>query len=324
MFLSLDRISKAFAGFTAVKNFSVDIQQGELVSILGPSGCGKTTVLRVISGLLAPSRGRIILEGEDITGIPPEKRPVSTVFQSYALFPHMTVMQNVVYGLKGRKTYSGKETEQKGLEMLATVGLEEQKNNNVTQLSGGQQQRVALARALILNPKVLLMDEPLSNLDAKLRIKMRKEIKQIQKKFGITMIFVTHDQEEAMSISDRIVIMNEGAIEQNDVPKQIYDAPRNEFVADFIGRANILNLHGGKAVIRPQCVMLSRHSGQHKGRIMEKNFLGFYTCYVIEGVIAGEQHLIQVDIVESIERSAEYEPGQDIFFSFEKVHYLGA
>ena len=324
MFLSLEQVSKEFAGFTAVKNFSVDIQQGELISILGPSGCGKTTVLKLISGLLAPSRGRIILEGRDITGIPPEKRPVSTVFQSYALFPHMNVMQNVVYGLKGRKTYSAKEIEQKGLKMLAIVGLEEQKNKNVTKLSGGQQQRVALARALILNPKVLLMDEPLSNLDSKLRIKMRKEIKQIQKKFDITMVFVTHDQEEAMSISDRIVIMNAGAIEQIGVPKQIYDAPSNEFVADFIGRANILNLHGKKAVIRPQCVLLARHSGQHKGRIKEKNFLGFYTCYVIEGVIAGEQHLLQVDIVESVERPKEYEPGEDIFFTAEKVHYLSA
>lgn len=317
MFLSIENIRKEFGNFAAVEDFSVDIQKGELISLLGPSGCGKTTVLRMIGGFLSPSKGRIMIEGQDITGMPPQKRPVSTVFQSYALFPHMNVIQNVVYGLKSSKLYSVREIEKMGLEMLSTVGMEELKNKNVTQLSGGQQQRVALARALILNPKVLLMDEPLSNLDAKLRVKMRKEIKQIQKEFGITMIFVTHDQEEAMSISDRIVVMNAGKAEQIGFPEQIYEEPRTEFVADFIGRVNIIQLDGKRTVIRPQHIALSREAGKFKGRIAEKSFLGFYTSYVVEGIVDGTPLMLQVDSVDSKDK---YEEGENILFDFEKLH----
>lgn len=319
MFLSIENVTKEFGSFAAVRDFSIEIEKGELVSLLGPSGCGKTTMLRMIGGFLNPSKGRILLEDKDITAMTPEKRPVSTVFQSYALFPHMSVIENVEYGLKSNKAYSAKEVREKSVQMLSVVGLEELQKKNVTQISGGQQQRVALARSLILNPKVLLMDEPLSNLDAKLRVKMRKEIKQIQKRFGITMIFVTHDQEEAMSISDRIVVMNSGEIEQFGTPEQIYKAPETEFVADFIGRANILRLAGRKSVVRPQHIRLSSERGSYSGSIVEKTFLGFFTSYVIECEIEGERQLLQVDSMDS---HGSHGVGERVYFEIERLHNL--
>lgn len=319
MHIKIENITKEFEGVKAVDDFSIEIEKGELVSLLGPSGCGKTTTLRMLGGFLAPSSGRIILEGEDITVAPPEKRPLATVFQSYALFPHMNVIQNVTYGLKNIKKYSKGELGEMGRKMLDIVGLGELCGRSVTRLSGGQQQRVALARALILNPKVLLMDEPLSNLDAKLRVRMRNEIKQIQKKLGITMVFVTHDQEEAMSISDRIVVMNRGRAEQIGTPSDVYERPHSEFVADFIGRANILENNEYKAVVRPEHIVLSNEKGRYSGSIVEKSFLGFFTSYVLNAKIDGKETVLHVDCVNS---KCDYRVGDTVYFDFEIVHNI--
>lgn len=239
MYLELDRLSKQFDGKYAVHDLSLGLEEGGLLCILGSSGCGKTTTLNMIGGFLKPDGGRVLLDGHDITALPPERRPVSTVFQSYGLFPHMSVLQNVTYGLKFRG-YSRTEAKEKGRRYLSLVGLAEREDARIGELSGGQQQRVALARALVIEPSVLLFDEPLSNLDAKLRVSMRTEIRRIQQEVGITAIYVTHDQSEAMALSDQIIIMNKGVVAQIGTPQEIYYHPVSEFVADFIGEANFL------------------------------------------------------------------------------------
>ena len=240
MYLELDRLSKQFDGKYAVHDLSLGLEEGGLLCILGSSGCGKTTTLNMIGGFLKPDGGRVLLDGQDITALPPERRPVSTVFQSYGLFPHMSVLQNVTYGLKFRG-YSRAEAKEKGRRYLALVGLAEREDARIGELSGGQQQRVALARALIVEPKLCLLDEPLSNLDAALRVRMRGELKRLQRELGTTMVFVTHDQEEALSMSDTIVVMSEGRIQQIGTPIDIYNEPENAFVADFIGESNIVD-----------------------------------------------------------------------------------
>ena len=245
MYLTLENITKVFpprgAGseVTAVHDVSLDIEKGELVTLLGPSGCGKTTTLRIIAGFEFPTLGRIILDGKEINSLPPHKREMSMVFQSYAIFPHLTVYENIAYGLNVQRL-SKSVIKERVNKVLDLVHLEGYGDRAPTQLSGGQQQRVALARALIMEPKVLLMDEPLSNLDAKLREEMRTEIRRIQKEMNITSVYVTHDQIEAMTLSDRIVVMNQGIIEQIGTPVQIYRFPNSRFVADFIGRANFV------------------------------------------------------------------------------------
>ncbi|MCR5791025.1 MAG: ABC transporter ATP-binding protein [Lachnospiraceae bacterium] len=226
--------------FYAVKDTSLDIEPGSFVTLLGPSGCGKTTTLRMIAGFESPDEGEIYLGGEPINGLTPNKRDTAMVFQSYALLPHYNVFDNVAYGLKLRKLDKG-TIEKKVTDILKLVGLEGRESRMTNQLSGGQQQRVALARALVLEPGVLLFDEPLSNLDAKLRVSMRTEIRRIQQEAGITAVYVTHDQSEAMAISDKIIIMNKGVVEQMGTPQEIYYRPKNEFVADFIGEANFLH-----------------------------------------------------------------------------------
>ncbi len=227
--------------FYAVKDVTLDIAPGTFVTLLGPSGCGKTTTLRMIAGFESPDAGEIYIGGEPVNALTPNKRDTAMVFQSYALFPHMNIFDNVAYGLKLRKVPKD-EIHKKVLEMLKLVGLEGMENRYTNQLSGGQQQRVALARALIAEPGVLLFDEPLSNLDAKLRVYMRTEIRRIQQQFGITAIYVTHDQSEAMSISDNIIIMNKGVVAQMGSPREIYYNPADAFVADFIGEANFLKI----------------------------------------------------------------------------------
>lgn len=282
MFIKIDNLTKKFNNLVAVNNLSFQVNKGELICILGPSGCGKTTVLRTIGGFLNPDSGKIYIDGEDITNLPPENRPVSTVFQSYALFPHMTVMENVIYGLKF-KGYLKKETLIKGEEYLDIVGLKQEKNKKVVALSGGQQQRVALARSLIINPKVLLLDEPLSNLDAKLRIKMRDEIKDIQERFNITMIFVTHDQEEALSMADKILVMNKGKLEQIGSPEEIYNYPKTKFVLDFIGSSNIIgDKDDNIAFIRPERIILNKDQEEIEGIIKERIFLGSIIIYIVK------------------------------------------
>lgn len=282
MFLQITDLVKGFDNMIAVDNIDLDVEAGSLVSILGPSGCGKTTTLKMIGGFVKPDRGSIMLDGEDITYVPPEKRPLCTVFQNYALFPHMTVMENIYYGLRFKKGLKEKEKKEKANNMISLVGLSGMENKNIGLLSGGQQQRVALARALALDPKLLLLDEPLSNLDAKLRIRMRQEIKEVQKKLGITMIFVTHDQEEAMSISDKVVVMNEGRIEQIGTPEEIYQNPANRFVADFIGRINLIKTQKGLKGVRPEYVKLSLVAGDEEGEIIEKHYMGSYTIYMVD------------------------------------------
>jgi putative spermidine/putrescine transport system ATP-binding protein len=235
--LTLSNISKHFGDFTAVQDFTLEVERGEFVSFLGPSGCGKTTTLRMIAGFETPTNGNIAIEGKDITNKAPSQRNVGMVFQSYALFPNMTVAQNIGFGLRVRKE-SDEFIKKRVDEMLAVIHLEAKGKSYPYQLSGGQQQRVALGRALAIQPEVLLLDEPLSALDAKIRVSLRAEIRAIQKKLGITAIYVTHDQEEALSISDRIVVMNEGRIDQVGTPFEIYNFPTTRFVASFVGTLN--------------------------------------------------------------------------------------
>ncbi|MDQ6419402.1 ABC transporter ATP-binding protein [Paenibacillus sp. LHD-117] len=237
--LSVRSLTKRYKTGEGVSDISLDIQKGELVTLLGPSGCGKTTVLRSIGGFLQPDSGDIQIEGRCVHQLPPEKRPTSMVFQGYNLWPHMTVFDNLAFGLKIRKT-PAKEIRRAVEEALALVRLPGSEQKFPSQLSGGQQQRVALARSLLLKPAVLLLDEPFSALDAKLRHEMREELREIQAKIGLTMVFVTHDQEEALSLSDRIVVMNQGRIEQIAAPQDIYDRPASLYVAQFIGKMNFL------------------------------------------------------------------------------------
>ena len=241
--LSLVELTKTFSNtvsdVTAVDHINLDIRPGEFITLLGPSGCGKTTTLRMIAGFEDATSGQVMLDGENMVVVPPNRRPMSMVFQTYALFPHLSVRENVAYGLRLRKK-SAEEIKEEVDIALAAMNLTAMADRAPSQLSGGQQQRVALARAMVVRPKVLLFDEPLSNLDAKLRVKMRVEIRRMQKRLGISSVYVTHDQSEAMAMSDRIVVMNSGRIEQVDTPEEIYLHPASVFVADFVGRANFV------------------------------------------------------------------------------------
>jgi putative spermidine/putrescine transport system ATP-binding protein len=236
-YLVLDRIGKQFGGLTVVDDFSLGVGKGEFISFLGPSGCGKTTTLQMIAGFTEPTRGAIRLEGKDLTAVHPAKRGLGIVFQSYALFPHMTAAENVAFGLEMRKVPRAERAE-RVRSALAMVGLSGYEERHPRRMSGGQQQRVALARALVIRPSVLLLDEPLSNLDAKLREEMQIELRQIQRTIGTTTILVTHDQNEAMSLSDRIVVMSQGRIEQIGTPQETYDRPASAFVSQFLGKTN--------------------------------------------------------------------------------------
>lgn len=245
-FVNLEDIRVSYNGKSDVlKDLRLSIEKGELVSLLGPSGCGKTTTLRVIAGLIEPNDGTFVVDEMDLTKVPVHKRNFGMVFQSYALFPHLTIKENVAFGLKLRKE-NKTVIEEKVMEILEVTGLSDFADRYPKQLSGGQRQRVALARALVIEPKLLLLDEPLSNLDAKLRVTMRMEIKRIQRALGITTVFVTHDQEECFSISDKVAVMNKGVIEQYDSPEEIYRNPRTEFVARFIGFENFISLEKEK------------------------------------------------------------------------------
>ena len=241
--LELKEIKKSFTeGEAVLDNISLEISKGEFITLLGSSGCGKTTTLRIIAGLEQPDAGSVWLDGREVTGLEPNQRDVNTVFQNYALFPHMNVAENIAFGLHIIKLDRA-DIKRKTAEMLELVGLRGFENRDVTSLSGGQQQRVALARAIVLEPKILCLDEPLSNLDAKLRIDMRMELKRLQKELGITTLYVTHDQEEALTLSDRIAVFNNGYVEQVGTPYEIYNESKSEFVCDYIG--DISRLKGG-------------------------------------------------------------------------------
>lgn len=331
--VSFDAVTKAFGAVVAVDRVSFRVEAGSLVTLLGPSGCGKTTTLRMIAGLEMATSGRILIGDQDVTSLPATDRDVSMVFQSYALFPHMTVLENVSYGLR----VSGMPKSEVGGradEGLALVGLKGYGDRLPSELSGGQQQRVAVARALVLEPQVLLFDEPLSNLDAKLRRRVREEIREIQQNLGLTSVYVTHDQEEALAVSDRIIVMNQARIAQEGSPRELYDEPADLFVADFIGDANlvdaqILSLDGpdaqvlignvqltlparglergpARVAIRPQAIALAvQDPGEGlRGVVRKATYLGSHIEYSVETPI-GELFVIDGGVAQSIPRESD-------------------
>ncbi len=333
--------------FKAVDKVSVDIKPGEFVTLLGPSGCGKTTILRMIGGFEIPTSGDIFLDDKKINDLTPDKRDTAMVFQSYALFPHLNIYDNIIYGLTLKKL-SKDQIKEKAEKIIDLVGLNGMEKRSPNQISGGQQQRVALARALVMEPGVLLFDEPLSNLDAKLRVYMRNEIKKLQQEVGITAIYVTHDQSEAMSLSDRIIIMNKGVIEQVGTPEEIYYKPVNEFVANFIGEANFINgdiLHKAgeittlriegievktkyngvkaagekcKLVLRPEELTLGKE-GKLKGRIIRSTFMGMQQEYTVE------MKDNRFEIIDTNPKGRQiYRVGEDVMIDFdeENVHII--
>ena len=339
--ISLQGVSKVFDGTTVVDEISLDITKGEFVTILGPSGCGKSTTLRMLGGFEMPDKGTILLNGQDITKIPPYLRPINTVFQRYALFPYLDVYDNVAFGLKLKKIpyekvdrkgnkvtkmrhLTASEIDKKVARALKIVDLEELENRDISTLSGGQQQRVAIARAIVNEPEILLLDEPLGALDLKMRKEMQLELKEMHKKLGITFIYVTHDQEEALTMSDTIVVMKSGEIQQIGTPKEIYNEPVNAYVANFIGESNIYNATmAGKykvrflnhvfecvddfptnekvdVVIRPEDVILKKHKKDEtekvcQGVIVNKIFKGVHFEYV---VMVGKNEIIVQDTKE--------------------------
>jgi putative spermidine/putrescine transport system ATP-binding protein len=295
-FVSLRGVNKYFNEVHAVANLDLDVKAGEFFSMLGPSGSGKTTVLRLIAGFENASSGRVVIESQDVTDLAPFDRPVNTVFQDYALFPHMSIQENVEYGLRTRKVPKAERAKQ-ALEAIDSVKLSHLSQRLPHQLSGGQRQRIALARALVLRPKVLLLDEPLGALDKQLREEMQVELKRIQREAGITFIFVTHDQEEAMRMSDRIAVFNEGSIEQIGTPQQVYEKPQTKFVASFLGVSNIFDGAAAKEIfgsstmvnIRPERIKLvpadtKLNTGESGvvGTIIEASYIGATTIYLIQ------------------------------------------
>lgn len=272
--LQLRQIRKSFDNTEVLKGIDLEAGQGEFITLLGASGCGKTTTLRIIAGLELPDAGQVILEGQDITNREPNKRDVNTVFQNYALFPHMNVSDNVGYGLKIRKVPKA-EIERKVEQALRLVQLEEYGKRMPDQLSGGQKQRIAIARAVINEPKVLLLDEPLGALDLKLRRQMQLELKRLQKRLGITFIYITHDQEEAINMSDRIGVMHEGILEQLGTPNEVYYQPQTSYVADFVGNANILHKNGETFAIRSENILMNGEAVcTQEAVVVEKSFAG--------------------------------------------------
>ena len=300
--IHLQGICKSFDGETVLDNIDLNIHDKEFITLLGPSGCGKTTTLRIIGGFETPDAGEVFFDGKKINDLPPYKRQVNTVFQRYALFPHLNVFENIAFGLRLKKM-SDSEIQAKVKEMLALVNLKGFQRRNVNTLSGGQQQRVAIARALINNPKVLLLDEPLAALDLKLRKDMQNELKNIQKKTGITFIYVTHDQEEALSMSDTVVVMAEGQIQQIGTPTDIYNEPINAFVADFIGESNILD-----------GVMIDDYKAKFSGHIFDCVDFGFDKNQSVDIVVRPED----VDVVAPEKGMLT---GRVTSVTFKGVHY---
>jgi putative spermidine/putrescine transport system ATP-binding protein len=344
-FLELEGLSKAFGRAAAVSDVSLSVNQGELVSLLGPSGCGKTTTLRIVAGFELPDRGRVLLDGRDITFLPPERRGIGMVFQGYSLFPNMTAAQNIAYGLRVAYRPAAR-IRQRVQELLDLIGLREAADRYPHQLSGGMQQRVALARALAIEPRILLLDEPLSALDAKVRIALRAEIRRVQTQLGITALYVTHDQEEALSLSDRVVVMSHGRIEQVGPPEEVYGEPKTEFTASFIGSMNQLHgtvggdgafrYHGrtlrlpagakaaageaGTLIVRPESITLQPGTGASgpdgganvlTGQVVTRTFLGPVVRFVVE--VEGEY--LSVDVPGTQRRS--YPRGQPVTLSFD-------
>ncbi|MDA4847556.1 ABC transporter ATP-binding protein [Hoeflea poritis] len=296
-FVSLSDLTLSYGQTVAVPDLDLDIAEGELIALLGPSGCGKTTTMRAIAGLLTPTSGKIVIDGRDVTRTPANQRGIGLVFQSYALFPHLSAFENVAFGLRLKKLPE-REIRAKTEAGLDTVGLAGFEKRKPAELSGGQQQRLALARSLVMEPKVLLLDEPLSNLDARLRLEMRTELQRVQKDTGVTMVFVTHDQSEALALADRIVLMKDGRIEQLGTPDELYARPATVFAADFMGFENIFSVNGMELVSetgrlplgfeadcpkiawRPAGVTVGE--GPHSGKVVASSFAGDHREYVLE------------------------------------------
>ncbi|MBQ8401432.1 MAG: ABC transporter ATP-binding protein [Clostridia bacterium] len=344
--IALKNITVEFDGEKVLDDLSLTIRDGEFVTLLGSSGCGKTTTLRIIAGFLEPDSGELFLNGRNMHGVPPHKREVNTIFQRYALFPHYNVFENIAYGLRVRKVPEP-EIRERVTEMLRLVNLQGFEKRGVSRLSGGQQQRVAIARALVLRPKVLLLDEPLAALDLKLRKDMQNELKNIQKQMGITFIFVTHDQEEALSMSDTVVVMNEGKIQQIGSPIDIYNEPQNAFVADFIGESNIIDgvmkedykasfaghtfacLDAGFApneevdvVIRPEDVdIVAPEKGMLQGIVTSVTFLGVHFEIIVD--ICGFKWMIQTTDEHKVDEKVGLFIEPDAIHVMKKSKYSG-
>ena len=302
--VALRNVTKRFDDFTAVDDLTLELGQGEFFTLLGPSGCGKTTTLRMIAGFERPTSGEIAIEGEDVAALPAHKRPTNTVFQSYALFPHLSVEKNVAFGLKRKKVGKDEIAERVATE-LKRVGLAREAGRRPSQLSGGMQQRVALARALVNLPKVLLLDEPLGALDLKLREQMQTELKSIQGDVGITFVYVTHDQDEALTMSDRIAVFNEGRIEQISTPEDLYEHPVNEFVADFVGVSNVIERGGERFTVRPEKIEVVAPGAPadglvtERGRVVEVAYAGAVTRYTVELDAGGSLQLVRQNVGEA-------------------------
>ncbi|MBI5352654.1 MAG: ABC transporter ATP-binding protein [Chloroflexi bacterium] len=337
--INVCRVFESASGnVNAVDNVSLEIRDGEFFSLLGPSGSGKTTSLRMVAGFDRPTSGQILLYGKDVSNLPPYERDVNTVFQDYALFPHMTVGENVAYGLMIKKI-SKPDREKSAEEMLDLVQLPGFSGRKPSQLSGGQRQRVALARALINHPKVLLLDEPLGALDLKLRQQMQVELKSIQKRVGITFIFVTHDQEEALTMSDRIAVFNQGRIEQVGTPAEIYEHPATPFVANFVGTSNLISGEVAKRItgsearfsVRPEKIHLSKTDEKFDadmfsvgGKVRDVVYLGLYTRYLVEldgggDLVVVEQNLktTSMDVMQAKDQKVS------LFWKKEHIRYVG-
>ncbi len=325
--IELNSITKKYSQATAVDNISINIKEGEFLSLLGPSGCGKTTTLRMIGGFELPNQGSIKIDGKEAGNLPPNLRPVNTVFQNYALFPHLSIYNNIAFGLKQKKI-SKVQIARDTTEIVEIMGLQQHKDKYPRQLSGGQQQRVALARALVNKPRVLLLDEPLGALDLKLRKKMQFELKKLHEQFEITFIYVTHDQEEALIMSDRIAVMNQGRIEQIDTPQQIYNNPKTLFVADFIGETNVIDVDllesqnrenllnefsqvrnsGKKLVIRPEHLNITQSRFQpnritFEAKLKKVHFVG--SKRVVECVSGSQEIVVNLSDEEQMDHLGE-------------------
>jgi putative spermidine/putrescine transport system ATP-binding protein len=330
-FLSLKNLRIAYGDSVAVSNLSIDIRKGELLALLGPSGCGKTTTMRAIAGLLNPVSGQIMLDGKTITSTPANRRDIGLVFQAYALFPHLSAFENVAFGLRMQKLPAAeiKERTMAGLELVSMASFATRKP---AELSGGQQQRLALARSLVVNPKLLLLDEPLSNLDAKLRLEMRAELQRVQKETGVTMIFVTHDQAEALGLADRVVLMREGEIEQIGSPPEIYNQPGSLFAADFMGFENIFKIADNKIqgpagmlpfafdgaashlAWRPNEIVLGARKSTKTpfpATVEAVSFAGGHREYILSSQIG------KISLHQSVEGPA-FTPEMDVFFGLPK------
>ena len=314
--LEFAHVTKRYGNLEALSAFSLSVNKGELISILGPSGCGKTTALRVAAGFESCDEGRLIMNGHIISPVPPHKRNMGMVFQSYSLFPHLTVTENIGFGLEVRKMPKKKRDETVA-NMLDLVRLVDVGHRYPHQLSGGQQQRVALARALAIEPTVLLLDEPLSALDAKVRIEVRDEIRSLQKRTGTTTLFVTHDQEEALSISDRVCVMDKGVIQQVGTPRDVYENPSTDFVATFIGETNTVELNGAEVFVRPEHtrVVFDAEPNSYRGIVRSTAFTGPTQTVIVELSVDGR--LVRATSTNMV--TDNWVPGQEVGIVFDHV-----